>query len=112
MVRSERRRYRRLPVKLDLSCYKADSAEESFHIGRTINVSAGGLYFETATNSFEPESLLKVELSIPPTEGLLEFGGRMSGLAKVLRTFDTSDSLSSSRYGVAVEFSQSLKLHS
>ncbi|MEE9371074.1 MAG: hypothetical protein V3W45_06350 [Sedimentisphaerales bacterium] len=62
-----------------------------------------------------PGNLLKVELSIPPTAGLLEFGGRISGLGKVLRIRGISDShtvadLPADRYGVAVEFSLPLKL--
>jgi len=110
MSRSEKRKYKRLPITLDLSCHKAGSTMEEFYTGRTVNVGPGGLYFETATGVFKPGNLLKVDLSIPPTTGLLEFGGRISGLVRVLRTCNIDDSLLSAKYGVAVEFCQSPKL--
>ncbi len=115
MGRAERRKYKRLPVKLHLSCRKVGSTPEEFHTGCTVNVSPGGMFFETAAGSFKPGNLLpgnllRVELSIQPTVGLLEVGGRISGFAKVLRTFNVDDSLLSAKYGVAVEFCQSPKL--
>jgi hypothetical protein len=86
-----------------------------------MNVSPGGLYFQTDSGAFEPGGLVNVELSIPPTTGLLEYGGRISGFARVLRADDVSPTedrparlrrggLSSARYGVAAEFCQPLKL--
>jgi hypothetical protein len=70
------------------------------------------LYFQTSASALEPGSLLKVELSIPPTEGLLELGGKISGFVKVLRTNDTrSDAnLATNTYGIAAEFCRSPKL--
>jgi hypothetical protein len=64
----------------------------------------GGLYFETADDAFMPGNLLKVELLIPPTAGLLEFGGKIAAFAKVMRTSSLSDTLSSNKYGVALQF--------
>ena len=112
---SDKRKYKRLTIKLDLSYRKADSTSKKSHTGCTVNVSPGGLYFETAADVFKPGSLLKVELSIPPTSGLLEFGGSISGLGKILRTHTISGSrtdteLPSVRSGVALEFCQPLKL--
>jgi hypothetical protein len=114
-VDSEKRKYSRLPIRLDLSCRKVGSTSERWHSGRTINVSPGGLYFQTPTSIFGPGSLLNVELSIPPTAGLLEYGGRISGFARVLRIEDIGQSqpgskLSSDRYGVAAQFCQPLRL--
>jgi len=106
---TERRKYKRVGAKFDISCRKVGSAIEQSHTGRTVNVGPGGLYFETQTATLKPGSLLEVELSIPPTEGILEFGGRISGFARVLRTDDIHVSLgdtrlSSARYGVALQF--------
>jgi hypothetical protein len=115
MNSTERRKYKRLPIKLELSCRKVDSPAKESHTGFTTNVSPGGLYFETSTDVFKPGSLLKVELSIPPTTGLLETGGSISGLGKVLRTHTiccshTDTKLPSVRSGVALEFCRPLKL--
>lgn len=105
MDRPEKRRYKRLGAKYNISCRKVGTATNIFYEGCTINVSPGGLYFETATAAFEQGNLLRVELSIPPTSGLLEFGGKIAGFAKVLRT----DSVSG-RCGVALQFCRLPKL--
>ena len=118
---SEKRKYQRLPIRLDLSCRKVGSATEKWHSGRMMNVSPGGLYFQTDSGAFKPGNLLNVELSIPPTTGILEYGGRISGFARVLRADDIGSAedrparlrrggLSSARYGIAVGFCHSLKL--
>jgi len=73
--------------------------------GYTLNVSTGGLYFETEAGIFEQGNLLKVELDIPPTSGLLEFGGKIAGFARVLRTDSASG-----KYGVALQFCRPPKL--
>lgn len=109
MGRPERRKYGRLPMKLALSCTKVGPSKGTLHKGCTVNVSPGGLYFRTTAAALEPGSLVRVELSIPPTTGVLELGGQISAFAKVLRThsmndFRTSTDLSSDRCGVAVEF--------
>jgi len=111
---NEKRKFKRLPIKLDLLCHKIHSTVKEHYIGCTTNVSPGGLYFETETDVFKPGNFLTVELSIPPTTGLLQSGGSISGLGKVLRTHTISgpqqDAENSSvRTGVALEFCQPLK---
>jgi hypothetical protein len=113
--RSEKRKHKRLGAKYDISCRKVGSAANKSYEGCTVNVSPGGLYFETTANAFEQGNLLKVELAIPPTSGLLEFGGKIAGFAKVLRTDDICDSpmgtdLSAGRCGVALQFCRPPKL--
>jgi hypothetical protein len=112
---SEKRKYKRLGAKFGISCRKVGSTEEKSYRGYTMNVSPGGLYFATTAGTFKPGSLLEVELSVPPTAGILEFGGRISGFARVLRTDDIHVSpvdtdLSSARYGIALQFCRSPRL--
>jgi len=107
MNSSEKRKFKRLPIMLDLSCRKVGTETEELYKGYTVNVSPGGVYFETTEDSFEAGNLLKVELSIPPTVGLLELGGRISGFGRVLRT---DVEMQSDKYGVAMEFCRSPKL--
>ena len=114
MESNEKRKFKRLPIKIDLLCHKAYSTVKESHTGRTTNVSPGGLYFETETDLFKPGNMLTVELSIPPTTGLLQSGGSISGLGKVLRTHTIGASQndidnSSVRSGVALEFCRPLK---
>jgi hypothetical protein len=115
MEGTERRKHKRLGAKFDISCREVGSTTEQAHTGCTVNVGTGGLYFETKSATFKPGSLLEVELSIPPKRGLLEFGGKISGFARVLRTDNIFESvggknLSSGIFGVAVQFCRSPKL--
>jgi len=105
MDRPEKRRHRRLGAKYDISCRIVGSTENKPCEGHTVNVSPGGLYFQTETKTFTPGNLLAVELSIPPTSGLLEFGGKIAGFAKVLRTDSASG-----KYGVALQFCRAPRL--
>jgi len=109
---TEKRRFKRLAIKLDLSFLKSGDSVDKFRTGCTVDVSPAGLYFETACDDLKIGNLLKLELTIPPTEGLLEMGGRISGFAKVLRKqgVDICKShLFCARYGLAVQFCESLK---
>ena len=115
MGRIERRRHTRLSIKLAVSYRRVDDTAGTSHRGYTLNASAGGLYFQTPASTFKPSNLLQVELSIPPTPGILEFGGRISGFAKVLRAervaaLSTGSSLPAGGYGVAVQFCQRPRL--
>jgi len=115
MDRAEKRKYKRLGARFNISCREVGSAAEQAHTGCTVNVSPGGLYFETESATFKPGSLVELKLSIPPRRGLLEFGGRISGFARVLRADNIFESargtnLSSEIFGVAVQFCRSPKL--
>jgi hypothetical protein len=55
--------------------------------------------------------LLSVEMSVPPTTGLLEYGGRFSSYARVCRAdIDRSEFPDSSIRAVALEFCDSPQL--
>jgi len=105
----ERRRHRRLGAVYDISCRKMGPGGSESYGGCTLDVSSGGLYFEARADVFKAGDLLRVELSIQPTPGLFEFGGKIAGFAKVLRASNIIDSAvetgpSADRYGIAVEF--------
>ena len=115
MDRPEKRTRRRLDAQYDISCRRIGSAEDKSYSGCTANVSSGGLYLETCTDAFERGDLLKVELTVPPTPGLLEFGGKIAGFAKVLRADKIREDLgrrrsASGKYGVALQFCRPPKL--
>ncbi len=115
MDRLEKRGHKRLGAAYNISCRKIGSSSNYLYEGCTVNVSTGGLYFETPDNVFEKGELWKVELTIQPTPGLLEFGGKIAGFAKVIRTCNVTDSAIGAgsypgRYGVAVEFCRPPKL--
>ena len=111
----ESRKHRRLPLKLGLSFSRVGASGENFCKGHTLNISTGGMLLETATEGLGKGSLINIELSVPPTNGLLEFGGKISGFARVLRvrpiSFNHTLELKiKPRYNVAVEFCHAPKL--
>jgi hypothetical protein len=115
MDRPERRKDRRVGVSLDVSFYKVGSTASEPYDGHAVNVSPGGLYFETMTRTIEQGDMLRVELSIPPTPGLLEFGGKIAAFAKVLRAGHiggrvTGSGATCNKYGVALQFCDRPKL--
>jgi len=106
MARLEKRKYKRLAINLDLSCRVVDSAGSRFFKGKTVNVCPGGLYIEVPKPDLKAGDVLKLSLDIPPTCGILEYGGRISGYARVLRINELADGScpGTGRVGVAVEF--------
>ena len=85
MLMVERRKHRRLPVRLNVVCQRVGSSRRGWFRGFTKDVGTGGVFFESNTDSVGPGELLKVQLSIPPTRGLLDVGGRIGAFAKVVR---------------------------
>lgn len=104
MSRGEKRKHIRLSIELEVVCSKVDNDADEFHIGKTVDVSTGGLSFDIFADHFQPGHLLNIELSIPPTKGLMELGGRLSASAKVLRTTPTDPASHKKR--VAIQFCQ------
>lgn len=80
----DRRRHRRIPLRLSVTCRKA-GADEKKYAGSTINVSPGGMLIEMGEIEIAAGEVLAVEMRAPPAEGLPEFGGSFSSYARVLR---------------------------
>ena len=83
------------------------------YTGSTVNVSPSGVLLEINSAQLTEGELVSVEMSVPPTEGLLEFGGRFDTYARVVRADpDASDLPRFSGAGrrVALEFCHSPKL--
>jgi hypothetical protein len=74
------------------------------------------MYFETSSGEYKPGHLLKIDLVIPPKVGVLEFGGTISVLARILRTQSISNPVAdkdiyADKYGVGVEFYRRPRLY-
>jgi len=110
MTGSERRKFQRIDKKLDITCRTVGNCCDKSYLAYTVNVCPGGIYFETEHGDFAPGNIINLKLSIPPTEGLLEFGGKISGYAKVLRTIHIGGHVPSRKHGIAVEFCEPPKL--
>jgi len=82
----DRRKHPRLALRLAVSCQKVGHPESKMVIrGSTINVSPGGVLMEVGDGVLTAGELLSIEMSVPPTRGLLEYGGRISSYARVVR---------------------------
>lgn len=115
MDRNDKRRYKRLGAEFELSYRRIGSHSGQPLQGYIVNISPGGAYFRTKADTLKRGDLLKIELSIPPKSGLLEFGGKMAGFAKVLRAdticdSSTDEGSSEDIHGVALQFCRPPKL--
>ena len=109
-MEENRRRHKRLPLKLSIFCQKVGATGGRIISGRTVNVSPGGMLVEMKSGEINHGELLSVEMSVPPTEGLLDFGGSLSSYARVVRLAGTDGSNNSPENIIALEFCDSPKL--
>jgi len=102
-------------LKLKVVCQKVGHSSGGVYTGSSLNVSPGGMLMKINGDGLTKGDLLNIEMSVPPTQGLLEYGGRFSSYARVLRIQETdTDDLegkTSMSHQVALEFCQSPKLH-
>jgi len=116
MSRPERRKHRRLEIRLPLECSSADSSGRPATFRTvTFNISTGGVYFETEASDIKPGMRLSLELTIPPGDGHFPYQGHVTGTAEVLRVVPlppkTDTSGKTRRWsGVATRFDERLKL--
>ena len=112
-MEEDRRRHGRFPLKLSILCQRVGHSGGKLFTGKTIDVSPGGILAEMKSNELQHGELLSVEMNVPPTEGLLEFGGSFSSYARVVRAHEEDDSThleTSLSKVVALEFCDSPKL--
>lgn len=107
-MRTERRKHRRLEISLPIEYASLINGSRESRRATTINVSTGGVYFETGQPNVEPGNLLSLHLVIPPGEGHFPYQGRVSSLGEVVRVDPVEDS--PNRCRIAAEFREQLKL--
>ena len=104
----EKRKDRRLEIKLNLLCSGPEMRKPKLHTGTVINIASGGLYFETAESRFEPGNLTEVSIEVPSQAGGLDFGETMRTTATVVRAEILESSRAGMRdlplHGVALQF--------
>jgi len=82
---TERRLHRRLALRLAVLCRKVGAAVHRPYTGNTVDISPAGALMEIDAMGLTPGQILRIEIAIPPTEGLLDDGGRFTTHARVLR---------------------------
>ncbi|MBC8379487.1 MAG: PilZ domain-containing protein [Planctomycetes bacterium] len=110
----DKRRHKRIPLKLSIFCQRVGHSGGKLFAGRTLNVSPSGMLVEMKNDGLRDGELLSIEMTVPPTEGMLEFGGSFSSYARVVRkeSDNEGDVSTESSYSktVALEFCDSPKL--
>ena len=110
----ERRINERHGLKLPVVCNKVGVSTSKLFTGTTVDVSSGGTLIDINTDGLKAGELVNIEMPIPPTEGLLEYGGRFSSYARVVRVgkpkSGTSVDSAAVVHATAFEFCESPKL--
>jgi hypothetical protein len=110
----DRRIDHRVPLGLTAVCHKVGQPPGRTYTAMSVNVSPGGMLMEVNTSDLKEGQLLSVEMSVPPTEGLLEFGGRFSTYARIVRVQSGEQDRPPARLAepqkIALEFCRSMKL--
>ncbi|MHC4442496.1 MAG: PilZ domain-containing protein [Planctomycetota bacterium] len=116
---NERRQYRRLPIRLPLEFFAKEAEGEDVLRTVTRDVSTNGLYFELplfkGVSTPKLNSLLNVELTVPPGDGYFPYVGRVTSVAEVVRCEPLPVSADSQsevppRIGIGARFQEPLKL--
>jgi hypothetical protein len=81
----DRRYHQRLPLRLNVLCQTVGLSGGRSYSGSTVDVSTGGMLVEMNEPGLNEGQLISVEVSVPPTTGLMEYGGRLSSYARVCR---------------------------
>ncbi len=112
----DKRDHKRLSLRLNVLCHKVGTPTATAYTGNSVNVRTSGMLMEVQGRGLGLGDLISVEMSVPPTEGLLEYGGRFTSYARVLRINDTAHPSGQSRkrgslvQKIALEFCESPKL--
>ena len=112
---SERRTHRRLNMRLPLEYRVAQARHAKSCSSTTMNVSTGGLYFETTDPALKPGDDIAFELGIPAEDRRFPQHGTIATQGTILRTTPVEhqtheNGIGFPRYGVAARFSQGFKL--
>ena len=89
----DRRRHRRLSLRLEVLFRRVDSSVADARSGKTLNVSTGGMLIEINNHEhdYRTDELLSIDMSVEPSEGMLEYGGKLSNHARVVRIHTASE---------------------
>jgi hypothetical protein len=112
---NEKRQHRRLNLRLPLAFERIEAGRYQSAHAMTENVSTGGVYFETTVEEIQPGEHLALTLDVPAGDGRFPQLGQISTVSKVVRQTriegkKSDSSASFTRYGIAVQFQQPLKL--
>ena len=104
----DKRYYKRQPLELGVLCQKVAGPLPEVFTGSTVDVSPGGVLFKCKMSGLKEGDLVSLDMSIPPDQEQLRYGGRFTTYARVVRI--TPDTKSSITKILALEFCDSPRL--
>ena len=106
----ERRRHRRLCIRLPIECVAAVGDRRMTYRTVTHDISSGGVCFESETDEFPIGTSLEMGLEIPPGDGHSPYPGRVRGTGRVVRGDRLAEHGGPPRFRIAARYSKPLKL--
>ncbi len=111
----EKRTHRRLELRLPLDFYRTEAGRCAALHSTTVNVSTGGVYFETTAEDLKPGDELALEFGVPSTESHFPPEGKIATTSKVVRISEirkkrTAGGVDFTCFGIAAQFQKPLKL--
>jgi hypothetical protein len=101
----DRRKHRRLPVKVGAFCRKVGLLHDSAFSGSTIDICPDGLLVESGQNfATDAGDLFNIELDIPDADSANRFGGKVSAYARVVRIVPLQPMPKTGRKQIAFQF--------
>ena len=110
---NDRRKHRRLPVKVEAFCRKVGSLSDRTFNGNTVDICPDGLLVETCLEPVEGSGqdfatvagdLFNIELDIPDADISTRFGGKVSAYARVIRIVDSLPQHKTAKKHIAFQF--------
>jgi hypothetical protein len=102
---TDRRKHRRLLVKMGIFCRKIGTSYDQAFIGNSVNISPDGLLIESGQNAvMDTGDLFNVELDIPTADRADQIGGKVSAYARVVRVVAPQPDQKASRKQIAFQF--------
>jgi len=113
--KQEKRSHRRLELRLPLEFYRTEAGRCASLHSTTVNVSTGGVYFETTAEDLKPGDELALELGVPTSENHFPQEGKIAAISKVIRVLEitkkrTAGGADFNCFGIAAQFQKPLKL--
>ena len=112
---TEKRNHRRLDVRMPLEYSPVNLPHANVSSNVTINVSTGGLYFETADSHLKVGDELNINLAVPPGDTRFPPHAKIASVGRVVRVQEIQnrpnrDKVAFARFGIATQFQKPLKL--
>jgi len=102
---NDRRKHRRLLVRMGILCRKIGTIEDNTFIGSSVNISPEGLLVESGQNAaMDAGDLFNVELDIPRVDRADQIGGKVSAYARVVRIIESQSDQKTNKKQVAFQF--------